>query len=129
MLVYGLAVIFFYLGTTFWTGNIVVMKTTAKADILSWLSSSYGIKKSSTIIFLAKDNYGNDKNRNRCNNKRNQYFEKKCKPYKDRKKDCKEFYLVHGTTKKLVSCFSILDKLQIFSWYFSNNIVYNIIAF
>ena len=129
MLVYGLAVIFFYLGTTFWTGIIVVMKTTAKADILGWLSSSNGIKKSSTIIFLAKDNHGNDKNRNRCNNKRNQYFEKKSKSYKDRKKDCKKFYLVHGTTKNLVSCFSILDKLQIFRWYFCNNIIYSIIAF
>ena len=95
MLVYDLAMIFFYLGTTFWTGNIVVMKTTAKADILSWLSCSDGIKKSSMIIFLAKDNHGNDKNRNRCNNKRNQYFEKKSKSYKDRKKDCKEFYLIH----------------------------------
>ncbi len=124
-----LAVIFFDLGTTFWTGIIIVMKTTAKADISAWLSSSDCIKKSSTIIFCAKKNHGNDKNRNRCNNKRNQYFEKKCKPYKDRKKDCKKFYLVHAITKKLVSCFSILDKLQIFSWYFSNNIVYDIIAF
>ena len=129
MLVYGLAVIFFYLGTTFWTGIIIVMKTAAKTDISAWLPSSDGIKKSSTITFLAKDNHGNDKNRNRCNNKRNQYFEKKCKPYKDRKKDCKKFYLVHGTTKKLVSCFPRLDILQIFSWHFINNIVYNIIAF
>ena len=66
-----LAVIFFDLGTTFWAGIIVVMKTTAKTDISAWLSSSDGIKKPSTVIFLAKYNHGNDKNRNRCNNDRN----------------------------------------------------------